>query len=127
MMFNYATNFVMIEEGVVYEITYILYKETGYFQVMQLAKCSVFSPLSLHFRQAYQIQFHLRATVFNIYFYFTSPQSQLAVPTSSAAPMASASQSVIPAMKRRTVPMVLTSSQAVAVSISPAWPISQRY
>lgn len=31
---------------------------------MQLAKCSVFSPLSLHFRQAYQIQFHFESNDF---------------------------------------------------------------
>lgn len=31
---------------------------------MQLTKCSVFSPLSLHFRQAYQIQFHFESNDF---------------------------------------------------------------
>lgn len=128
MMFNYATNFVMIEEGVLYKIMCIYY--IGLQGISKLCNWqSVRFFLHLVCTTAKLTKFNsiLRATIFNIYFYFTSPQSQLAVPTSSAAPMASASPSDIPATKRRTVPMVLTSSQAVAVSISPAWPISQRY
>lgn len=65
MMFNYATNFVMIEEGVVYKIMCIYsIGLQGISKLCNWRSVRFFLSLSLHFRQAYQIQFHFESNDF---------------------------------------------------------------